>query len=255
MASFAPIRSVERALEVLLALNRNPVSSLDLLHQQTRIPKPTLVRLLETLQKKGLVARAPQYGAYSLASGVKMLSAGYHGEPRIVEAAAAPANALTRKIKWPLAVAVPDYDAVVVRYSTIPDSPLSLLHSTINMRLSLVGRAMGRAYLAFCGREERRALLDILRLSSNAEDAMAQERPAMLAALRKIRQQGYALRVPGIRPVSGTLAVPVMEGPRVVATIGMTWIASAVSNEQAVERYLEPLQGLSRLISTRLANL
>ncbi len=255
MASFAPIRSVERALEVLLALNRNPISSLDLLHQQTRIPKPTLVRLLETLQKNDLVARAPQYGAYSLASGVKMLSAGYHGEPRIVEAAAAPANALTRKIKWPLAVAVPDYDAVVVRYSTIPDSPLSLLHSTINMRLSLVGRAMGRAYLAFCGREERRALLDILRLSHNDEDAMAHERPAMLAALRKIRQQGYALRAPGIRPVSGTLAVPVMEGPRVVATIGMTWIASAVSNEQAVERYLEPLQDLSRLISTRLEKL
>ncbi|QHE86533.1 DNA-binding transcriptional regulator [Hydrogenophaga sp. BPS33] len=255
MASFAPIRSVERALDVLLALNRGPISTLDQLYQQTRIPKPTLVRLLETLQKRGMVARAPQYGAYSLSSGVKMLSAGYHGEPRIVEAAAAPANALTRKIKWPLAVAVPDYDAVVVRYSTIPDSPLSLLHSTINMRLSLVGRAMGRAYLAFCGREERRALLDILNLSSSEEDASAKDRPAMLATLKKIRQQGYALRAPGIRPVSGTLAVPVMEGQRVVATLGMTWIASAVSNEQAVERYLEPLQGLSRLISTRLVNL
>lgn len=255
MPSFAPIRSVERALDVLLALNRHPVCSLDLLHQQTRIPKPTLVRLLETLQRKDLVTHAPQYGAYSLASGVKLLSAGYHGEPRIVEAAAAPANALTRKIKWPLAVAVPDYDAVVVRYSTIPNSPLSLLHSTINMRLSLVGRAMGRAYLAFCSREERRALLDILKLSGREEDAMVADRPALLASLRKIRQQGYALRAPGIRPVSGTLAVPVMDGPRVVATIGMNWIASAFTNEQAVERYLEPLQGLSRHISTRLANL
>lgn len=255
MASFAPVRSVVRAVDVLLALNRQPVCSLDLLHQQTRIPKPTLVRMLETLQGRGLVVHAPQYGAYSLASGIKTLSAGYHGEPRIVEAASAPANALTRKIKWPLAVAVPDYDAVVVRYSTIPDSPLSLLHSTINMRLSLVGRAMGRAYLAFCGREERRALLDILNLSSSEEDASAKDRPAMLATLKKIRQQGYALRAPGIRPVSGTLALPVMDGGRVVATIGMTWIASAVSNEQAVERYLDPLQELSSHISARLANL
>jgi IclR family mhp operon transcriptional activator len=255
MPSFAPIRSVERALDVLLALNRQPVCSLDLLHQQTRIPKPTLVRLLETLQGKGLVAHAPQYGAYSLASGVKTLSAGYHGEPRIVEAAAAPADALTRKIKWPLALAVPDYDAVVVRYSTIPNSPLALLHSTINMRLSLVGRALGRAYLAFCGREERRALLDILRLSSHEEDAMAHDKAALQAMLRKIRQQGYALRAPGIRPVSGTLAVPVFEGPRVVATIGMTWIASTFNNEQAVERYLEPLQTLSRQVSERLAAL
>lgn len=255
MTSFAPIRSVERALDVLLALNRQPVCTLDLLHQQTRIPKPTLVRLLQTLESRALVVHAPQYGAYSLSSGVKTLSAGYHGEPRIVEAAAAPANALTRRIKWPLAVAVPDYDAVVVRYSTIPNSPLALLHSTINMRLSLVGRAMGRAYLAFCARQERRVRLDALRLSANEEDALAQDRTAVLALLKKIRQQGYALRDPAIRPVSGTLAVPVMEGPRVVATLGMTWIASAVSNEQAVQRYLEPLQGLSRLISARLANL
>jgi IclR family mhp operon transcriptional activator len=255
MSSFVPIRAVERALDVLLALNRQPISTLDLLYQQTRIPKPTLVRLLETLQSKGMVARGPQYGSYILSSGVKTLAVGYHGEPRIVEAAAAPADALTRKIKWPLAVAVPDDDAVVVRYSTIPNSPLALLHSTINMRLSLAGRALGRAYLAFCTREERRALLDILRTSSNEEDACVQDRSAMLAALTRIRRQGYALRAPGIRPVSGTLAVPVLDGGRVVATIGMTWIASAVSTEQAVERYLGPLQNLSKLVSTRLATL
>ncbi len=253
MASFAPIRAVERAIEVLLALNRYPVSSLDLLHKQTGIPKPTLVRLLETLQSKGLVAHAPQYGAYSLASGAKTLSSGYHGEPRILEAAAAPADALTRRIKWPLAVAVPDYDAVIVRYSTIPNSPLALLHSTINMRLSLVGRALGRAYLAFCSREECRALLDILHLSEHAEDAIARDHAAITAMLRTTRKQGYALRAPGIRPVSGTLAVPVFEGKRVVATIGMTWIASALSNEQAVAKFLEPLQTLSRTVSTRLA--
>ncbi len=255
MPSFAPIRSVERAIDVLLALNRNPVCSLDLLHRQTRIPKPTLVRLLETLQSKGLVTHAPQYGAYGLSSGVKTLSAGYHGEPRIVEASAAPADALTRKIKWPLALAVPDYDAVIVRYSTIPNSPLALLHSTINMRLSLVGRAMGRAYLAFCSREERRALLDILQLSPHEEDALAHDRPAIDRMVRQIRDDGYALREPGIRPISRTLAVPVFEGRRVVATIGLTWIASTFSDEQAVERYLQPLRDLSRQIGERLAQL
>ena len=255
MSSFSPIRSVERAIDVLLALNRSPVSSLDLLHRQTGIPKPTLVRLLETLQTRGLVAHAPQYGAYTLSSGVKTLSSGYHGEPRIVEAAAAPANELTQRIKWPLAVAVPDYDAVVVRYSTIPNSPLALLHSTINMRLSLVGRAMGRAYLAFCSRQECRALLDVLSLSENAEDRLAHDRKSMDAVLREIRAQGYATRPPGIRPVSGTLAVPVFEGRRAVASIGLTWIASTLSNEQAVAKYLAPMQELSRTVSARLVKL
>jgi IclR family mhp operon transcriptional activator len=255
MSSFSPIRSVTRALDVLAAMNRHAFCALEALHQQTRIPKPTLVRILETLQSKGMVSRGPQYGTYCLTSEVKTLSAGYHGEPRLIEAAAAPAEALTRKIKWPLALAVPDYDAVVVRYSTIPHSPLALLHSTLNMRLSLVGRALGRAYMAFCSREERKVLLDILRMSSHEEDQMARNASQLQAMLKKTRQQGYALRAPGIRPVSGTLALPIMEGPRVVATIGMTWMTSAISDPQAVERYLQPLQALSEEISERLQGL
>jgi IclR family mhp operon transcriptional activator len=255
MSSFSPIRSVTRALDVLAAMNRHAFCALETLHQQTRIPKPTLVRILETLQSKGMVSRGPQYGTYCLTSEVKTLSAGYHGEPRLIEAAAAPAEALTRKIKWPLALAVPDYDAVVVRYSTIPHSPLALLHSTLNMRLSLVGRALGRAYLAFCSREERKALLDILRMSTHEEDQVARNAPQLQAMLKKTRQQGYALRAPGIRPVSGTLALPIMEGPRVVATVGMTWMTSAISDTQAIERYLQPLQALSEEISERLRGL
>lgn len=255
MPSFPPIRSVTRALDVLAAMNRQPVCSLDTLHHHTRIPKPTLVRILETLQSKGMVRRAPQYGAYCLTSEVRTLSSGFHGEPRLIEAAAAPAETLTRKIKWPLALAVLDGDAMIVRYSTIPNSPLALLHSTLNMRLSLVGRALGRAYLAFCSREERKALLEILRLSEHPEDQMAQDKSSLQAMLRKTRQQGYALRAPGIRPVSGTLALPVLEDARVVATLGMTWMTSAISDAQVIERYLAPLQALTVDISNRLRQL
>jgi len=255
MASFSPIRSVTRALDVLAAMNRHAFCSLETLHQQTRIPKPTLVRILETLQSKGMVSRAPPYGTYCLTAEVKTLAVGYHGEPRLIEAAAAPAEALTRKIKWPLALAVPDYDAVVVRYSTIPHSPLALLHSTLNMRLSLVGRALGRAYLAFCSREERKAMLDILRMSTHEEDQLVQNTSQLQTMLKKTRQQGYALRAPGIRPVSGTLALPILEGSRVVATVGMTWMTSAISDQQAIERYLDPLRALTHEISERLQRL
>lgn len=255
MASFTPIRAVERAIDVLAALNRAPVCTLDTLHRNTGIPKPTLIRLLETLQGKGLVTRAPQYGAYSLTSGVRQLSSGYHGEPRLVEAAMRPMDELTRKLKWPMALAVPDYDAVVIRYSTIPSSPLSLLHSSINMRLSLMTRALGRVYLAACTAQEGRALLDILKLSDDPENALAGQTRAVQAMLRQIRQQGYALRVPGVRPVSNTLAVPVFEGRRAVASIGLTWIASAVTEEQAVKRFLPPMQEMALRIKERLAEL
>ena len=255
MPSFPPVQSVVRAIELLQALNRQSVSTIDVLHRQTGFPKPSIVRLLQTLEGKGLVRHAPQPGAYYLTSGVATLSNGYHSEPRMVEAAAAPMDALTRKVKWPLGLAVFDGDAVVVRYSTIPNSPLSLLHSSLNMRLSLVSRALGRAYLAFCAREEQAMLLATLAKSGQPEDAAARDRKAIRRVLAEVRKRGYALRDPAVRPVSNTLALPVFDRQRPVASIGLTWFASTMDAAEAVERYLEPLRTLSAEISVRLAAL
>ena len=60
MASFPPVQSVVRAIELLQALNRQPVSTIDVLHRQTGFPKPSIVRLLQTLESKGLVRHAPR---------------------------------------------------------------------------------------------------------------------------------------------------------------------------------------------------
>jgi IclR family mhp operon transcriptional activator len=253
--SFPPVRAVVRTIDLLQALNRQPVSTLDVLHKHTGIPKPSIVRLLESLVSKGLVRHAPQYGAYYLTSLVNTLSSGYHSEPRIVEAARPRLDAVTEAIKWPLAIAVLDVDAVVVRYSTIPNSPLSLLHSTINMRLSLVSRAIGRAYLAFCEADERDTILALLKQSKNPEDAVVHDEQAVREMIEQTRKQGYALRDPSVRPVSGTLAVPVFDGTHVVASFGMTWFASTLSNDEVVRRYLPQLQEAAQAISDDLRKL
>ncbi|RKP56783.1 DNA-binding transcriptional regulator [Pararobbsia silviterrae] len=246
------IRAVERAIVLLRALNQLPVSTLDGLHQLTSLPKPTLVRLLRTFEELGLVARGGRPGEYRLLDGVNALNSGYHHVPRVVEVAAPLVRELTERIKWPIAVAMLDVDALVVRYSTIPYSPLSLLHSSINMRLSLVSRALGRAYLAFCSREEQAMLLELVRQSPHPEDQIAQDRGAVLAMLEQTRARGYALRDGAVRPVSGTIAVPVMAKEFVAASIGITWFSSALSVEQIVDRHLDQLLDVSRKISEQL---
>ncbi len=255
MASFPPVRSVERAIELLQCLNRQPISTLDLLHKQTGLPKPSLVRLLQTLVAKGLVNHAPQHGAYYLTSAVHTLSCGYHSEPRIIEAAAPVADALTAKFKWPAAVAVFDTDAVVVRYSTIAQSPLSLLHSSINMRLSLVSRALGRAYLAFCPPDEQQVILKLLAHSHEADDQIVHDLPAVMAMLAETRRSGYALRSPAVSTASNTLALPIFEDGHVVASLGLTWFSSALSTEQAIARLYPHLLVATQKITTRLGTL
>jgi IclR family transcriptional regulator, mhp operon transcriptional activator len=246
-----PVNVVLRALHILRALNQQPVTTVDAIHKRTAIPKPTIVRLLQTLEADGLVRRAPQYGAYYLTSEVKALASGYHSEPRVVEASAAPAEALTQALKWPVAVAVHDGDAMIVRYSTIPHSPLSFFHSTINMRLSLVTQALGRAYLAFCSPTEQDALLELLARSSS--EPIAGQEPAIRRMLAEVRERGYALRDPRVRPESSTIAVPVFEGDRVLAAIGITWFTSTMDTAEAVDLFLPPLREASAAISTALA--
>jgi IclR family mhp operon transcriptional activator len=250
MATARPINVVLRALQILRALNQQPVSSVDAIHKHTAIPKPTIVRLLQTLEADGLVRRAPQYGAYYLTSEVTALASGYHSEPRIVEASSAVAEALTQDLKWPVSVAVHDGDAMIVRYSTIPHSPLSFFHSTINMRLSLLTQALGRAFLAFCEPTEQQALVELLARSS--DEPIAGQEAQVRQMLAEVRERGYALRDPRVRPESSTIAVPIFEGPRVVATIGLTWFSSAVAVDQAVARFLPPLLQASNDISRAL---
>lgn len=251
MTAARPINVVLRALQILRALNRQPVSSVAVIHGHTGIPKATIVRLLQTLEADGLVRRAPQYGSYYLTSEVTALTSGYHSEPRIVEASSALAEGITRELKWPVSVAVPAGEAMSVRYSTIPNSPLSFFHSTINMRLSLITQALGRAYLAFCEPLEQEALIQLLaRTSSEPIDGQEASLRRMLA---EVRERGYALRDPRVRPDSSTIAVPIFEQGRVVATIGLTWFSSAVTVEQAVLRFLGPLQQASVGISDALS--
>jgi IclR family mhp operon transcriptional activator len=232
-------------MQVLECLNRHPVSSIAQLHRQTGIPKPSLVRLLQTLEGLGYVRHAPQPGGYLLTSKVRILASGYHSEPRLVEIIAPLLDALTEKIKWPAALSMPDDGAAVVRYTTTPNSPLALLHSTIGMRLSLLTRALGLAYLAFCEPEEREALISLADVAENPENAAARDRRSLDSTLELIRRQGYALRDPKVRPVSNTLAVPVFDAHRVVGAVGITWFASTMGPDEAVKRYLGMLREMA----------
>jgi IclR family mhp operon transcriptional activator len=242
-----PVESVRRAFHLLHELNRQRVSSVRHLHRATGLPKPTIVRLLDTLIVLGYVVNDPRQGGYQVTSLVRSLSAGFHGDPLVVPWAIA----FTRKYQWPVAVAVLDRDAVAVRFSTIPDSPVSPFHATINMRLQLMSRALGRAYIAFCPPGERNLLLRMLAASGDPEDAVARDRAAALTLLAMIRRAGFADRSPTVEPKSSsTLAVPVMLGRKVLATVGVTFFTSAVPKAEAIAQYVPPLKEMARNIQT-----
>jgi IclR family mhp operon transcriptional activator len=240
-----PVESVMRAFSLLRELNRKRVTSVKDLHAATGLPKATIVRLLKTLRDAGYVTNDRRQGGYQVTSNVKALSCGYHGDPLVVEAARAWAIEFTRKYRWPIAVATLEERMMVVRFSTITDSPNSPFHGTINLQLELLTRALGRSYLAFCSSNEGEVLLDLLGVRDEAARQAAQD------MLRRVRKAGFALRDPMTEPrTSNTMAMPVMMGEKVLATVGVTYFNAAYTIDQAVAKFREPLQDLSLRIAS-----
>ena len=62
------IRGLQRGLHVLEVLQSNPISSLHDIHLATNISKPSLLRILATLQQAGAVSRRLADGHYRISA-------------------------------------------------------------------------------------------------------------------------------------------------------------------------------------------
>uniref|UniRef100_UPI0031011EA1 helix-turn-helix domain-containing protein n=1 Tax=Neorhizobium sp. EC2-8 TaxID=3129230 RepID=UPI0031011EA1 len=252
------IRAIERAMNVLQELNLQPINTIAQLHARTKLPKPTLVRILRTLEEAGYVENDTRQGGYQVSALVTSLSSGFHKGPLVVEAGRAWAIAITRKHKWPVAIALPDYDDMIIRFSTVPDSLISPFHSTVNRRLCMLTRGMGLAYLAFLEAEDRDVLIGILQKSTDPENALSHHRNELLRLLSQVRENGYATRSSVVEPRnSNTIAVPIIaKTGRVLASLGLTYFKSAFDSEQdARERYVPILKSAAIAISEDLSRL
>lgn len=227
MASFSSVRSVERTLAILALMNRRPISRVQELAEGADLSPATVVRFLETLIELGYVRKQARLTGYTLTEKVHELSAGYHGLPTFVDQSKPILMELTRHFLWPAALSTLDGTSMVVRLSTIPNSPLAHTHSTLQKRLDLLTRAHGRAYLAFCSAQERRRIYADLHQSQitllGAEEIEAQ----MASILHRIRELGYAERDHEIDPQTTTIAMPITHRKSVMAVIGMTYFRGA----------------------------
>jgi IclR family transcriptional regulator, mhp operon transcriptional activator len=251
--SYPPVKSVCRALDVLLTLNKLKIASVTAIHEETGFPKSTIVRMLETLRAEGYVARDNLCGGYRVTSRVQKLNAGYQGISQLIEVARPLAIELTHRLKWPIGIGVIDGDAIAIKFWTGTISPWSHTNTVLGLRPDLVTTAMGRAYLAYCSSEERDRHLRQLR-ADPARDFGASEEREFRALLDAVRRDGYATRDPRTKPYrTTTLAVPIREGENVHALVSISIFTTAVPRERVVGEIVVPLQETVARIEHALA--
>jgi IclR family mhp operon transcriptional activator len=249
--SYPPVEAVRRALQLLEQVNLLGVARIAELHRITRVPKPTIIRTLETLMEDGYVDRDPFSGGYRVTSRVQNLSRGFDGTPLILEAARAWTVRLTQEIGWPAGIGFLDGQQMSVKFTTAAISPWPWPVSSLNMRLDLLGSAMGLCYLAFCSDRERDGLLA----------AYDGERPSLTneqlaTALRTIRRNGFARRIAqsGARGTQ-LVALPILNDGNAVACLCAGFYTSAVPQTKLKDVLVKPLRDTIQHIEQDIRNL
>jgi IclR family mhp operon transcriptional activator len=246
------IKSLERGLRVLQALQMQPDSSLHELHTLTRISKPSLLRILHTLARSAVITRRLADGRYRIGSNLSHTPSRREQRDRIAEAAAPVLERLCQRASWPSDLMVPAGDHMEIRETTRTRSPFLLQQERIGWRVNWLLSGVGRAYLAFCPAKERQRVINLLRSSSRPEDGLAHEPERLNAILAETRARGYGTRDPihvgghyGEPPHADGLlaiAVPLRDGSRVIGAINMLWLRPAFSVEAFAAQYLPDLQ-------------
>jgi len=253
------IRGLERGLQVLRFLHSEPISSLHDIHRATQISKPSLLRILNTLERAGVVARRLADGRYRLSVFTDVVRKQDRYD-RVAEAAAPVLARLCQKVKWPSDLFVPAGGCMERRETNFPHSPFVLpgLHSRVGGRVGWLMTGVGRAYLAWCPEKEREATLRTLRKSNKPEDWLARDPKKLERVLSEVRRRGYATRDPsyvagqfGEAPVddgAAAIAVALFDGRRVHGSINFRWIRTAFTVEDFAARHLADLQDAAREI-------
>ena len=109
--------------------------------------------------------------------------------------------------------------------------------------------AHGRAYLAFCPSDEYEIIVALLRASTRKDDLPAHDPRFLAALLRATRRAGYAVSPPLAGDPAIGLSVPVLQGPRVLASISLRYLGKAISEAEVARRYLQPLRGAAAAIA------
>ena len=243
------VRALERGLALLVAMNRRKLPSVFDLARDTRLPRPTVYRLLETLSRAGFVSRSSPHDRYCLTSQVRALSDGFAEDDWIANIAAPLMTELTRQFVWPVALMTFEQGRMLVRETTHEASTLSIDHGMVGRTLPILRTAAGRCYLAFCPAGERRAILDLLSRSNAPEDRAARERERLTKLLDAIWANGYAIQDREINPKATGIAVPIRLDTRILGTISLIWISSALTIEKAEKELLPQLKSTARNIA------
>lgn len=248
------LRSLKRGLKVLALLNETENVSITELARYLKLPRTTAERILLTLLAEGYVHRIPDDKRYRLSSRVCTLSDGFSEDCRVVQTATPLLFRLTEQIGWPLAIATPSGDRMILRSTSDPATTLWLHRRRVGAETPMLGCSSGLVAYAFSTPVEQdimRALLMRSTDSDNCERASDEKRLEIL--VKPVIENGFAFQPPPKNHPEQSVALPIFSDGRYVASLLMIYMTQAMTNFTVIERYVPHLRNLAKTIGDAVA--
>jgi IclR family mhp operon transcriptional activator len=252
------VRLVQRIAILLRALQGRPASSLADLHRDTGMAKPTLLRLLGSLEQERMVWRAMGDGLYRTRVALERSDLLKPRHLLLVEAARPHLAALQRAVLLPSDLTVRAGREMLLIETSRRESTLDMHRDPLGYRIDLLHSAVGRAWLAFCPAAERERILDGWPVHATRR-LPALERDAFERVLAQTRARGYGMRDSRFGGLGmlrearddhlAAIAVPVMERQSVIACINLVWHRRISSEREIARRNLGALQSAATAIA------
>lgn len=237
------VRAFKRGLDVLHEVNRSGGIRAGDVARALDLPRPTVYRLLETLEELGYVARSASDDRFRVTRRALSLGDGYDPGVVICQAAAPYLAELSKLLVWPVDLSVYENAAMVVQETTHSRSPLSIDRGMIGKRLPMLRTSAGRAYLAACPARERDLIVNHLRRIDEADDRPFLDAARLDRMIAETIARGYAIRSEGeYNPKTASIAVPIVRNEIVFGCISIIWIRTALAIDEAIGTFAAPLR-------------
>ena len=256
------IKSLVKSIRVLEIINGATSCTLGEIHALTAIPKPTLIRILNTLEHCHVIRKNLIDNKYRSNF---IFSRGDFRERVVSLLTAVSGKVLDRlcsELVWPSDLLIRNGNYMEVVETTRKHTPLSVNRNKLGDKVDILSSAVGRAYIAFCSEEERQYLVADLRESSDYAHFWARNDNWFSAVITETRKQGYGRRDihfhgthKGEAPKKdglSAIAVPVRVREEVVGCINMLWPARLFSPEDFARTHLDKLNEAAEEITRQV---
>jgi DNA-binding IclR family transcriptional regulator len=236
-----PVSALERGFRVLdcFAEAGRPLGNGEVA-ARTGIPKPSVARLIGTLQTLGHLRAAAEHERYELAPGVVRLAEAFLAGLDLRAVARPHLQALAEATGTSAFLGVRDGADMLVIEAGRARSAVAVLGADVGTRMALATSALGRAWLAAVDPATRARAL------GGAPDA------ALQAALAMAREQGHVLSLGEWHPAIVAAAVPLRTARGEVVSLNCGGPTAVLSARRLHDEVLPRLHAAARAIAAQI---